>query len=117
GPVHRIAAELTGRIRLVAGAFSQDPRKSRDAGRGYGIERGRAYSSYEEMCEKERHRTDPVDFIAIVTPNHVHFPAARSALESGFHVLSDRPATATLVEAKTLQQVIERTGLLYGLTY
>jgi predicted dehydrogenase len=117
GPVHRMAAELDGSIELVAGAFSQDAEKSRQAGQTYRIDPGRAYASYQEMMERESRREDPIDFVCIVTPNHVHLPVALSAMEHGFHVMSDKPATATLKEAQTLEAAVQRTGLLYGLTF
>jgi predicted dehydrogenase len=117
GPVHRMAAELDGEIRLVAGSFSSDPAKSRLAGRTYGVADDRAYGSYEEMLKAESRRPDPIDFVSIVTPNHLHLPVARAALELGFHVVSDKPATATLEEAYKLRDVVKRTGKLYALTH
>jgi predicted dehydrogenase len=117
GPVHRMAAELDGTIELVAGAFSQDAERSRQAGVTYGISADRAYTNYEEMMERESKRQDAIDFVCIVTPNHLHLPIAVAALEHGFHVMSDKPATATLKEAQTLETVVRRTGLLYGLTF
>ena len=79
GPVHRIAAELDGKIELVAGAFSQSPERSRIAGESFRIDPARAYANYQEMMEAERRRTDPIDFVAIVTPNHLHLPVAAAA--------------------------------------
>ncbi|WP_044564472.1 Gfo/Idh/MocA family protein [Azospirillum sp. B4] len=117
GPVHRMAAELDGRIRLVAGAFSRDEGRSKAAARGYGIDPGRAYGDYRQMMAAEAVRPDGAQFVAIVTPNHLHFPVAKAALESGLHVLSDKPATATLEEAESLARVVADTGRLYGLTY
>src|ERR1700678_1294252 len=117
GPVHRMAAELDGTIELVAGAFSQDAERSRQAGVTYGVSPDRAYTNYEEMMERERKREDAIDFVCIVTPNHLHLPIAAAALEHGFHVMSDKPATATLEEAQTLAGIVRRTGLLYGLTF
>jgi predicted dehydrogenase len=117
GPVHRMAAELDGTIELVAGAFSQDAARSRQAGVTYGISADRAYTNFEEMMERESRRDDAIDFVCIVTPNHLHLPIAVAALEHGFHVMSDKPATATLQEAQTLEAVVRRTGLLYGLTF
>jgi predicted dehydrogenase len=117
GPVHRMAAELDGEIRLVAGAFSRDARRSREAGEHYGIAPERAYASYTEMFAGEQARDDAIEFVAIVTPNHLHFPVARAALETGFHVLSDKPATATHAEALALREMVRRSGKLYGLTY
>lgn len=117
GPVHRMGAELDGAIELVAGAFSQNAERSRQAGVTYGIEPDRAYASFEEMMEKESKRSDAIDFVCIVTPNHLHLPIAVAAMEHGFHVMSDKPATATLAEAQTLQAAVKRSGLLYGLTF
>ena len=96
GPVHRMAAELDGTIELVAGAFSQDAERSRRAGVTYGISPDRAYTNFEQMMEREKKRGDAMDFVCIVTPNHMHLPIAVPALEHGFHVMSDKPATATL---------------------
>jgi predicted dehydrogenase len=117
GPVHCMAAELDGAIELVAGAFSQDPERSRQAGVTYRIDPDRAYTNYQEMMDRESKRKDPIDFVCIVTPNHLHLPIAVAALEHGFHVMSDKPATANLKEAQALEAVVQRTGLLYGLTF
>lgn len=119
GGVHRIAANIDGQIELVAGAFSSDPEKSKASGEDFFIEPARAYASYEELVAKEAALPADrrIDFVSIVTPNHVHFPAAKAALEGGFHVLSDKPATFDLAEAKELAEIVEKTGLLYGLTH
>lgn len=117
GPVHRIAAELDGRIELVAGAFSQSAERSRIAGASYRIDPSRAYSDYREMLERERQRPDAIDFVAIVTPNHLHLPVAAAALEAGFPVMSDKPATATYAEVLELEKAVAKSGLPYGLTH
>lgn len=117
GPVHKMAAELDGHMRLVAGAFSQSAEKSRQAGSHYGLEPNRAYASYEEMFAKEAKRKDGIEVVSIVTPNHLHLPVARAALEAGLHVISDKPATATLAEALELEQIVTRTGKHYALTF
>jgi predicted dehydrogenase len=117
GPVHRIAAELDGKIELVAGAFSQSPERSRAAAGSYHIDPARAYADYRQMIEAEGKRADRIDFVAIVTPNHLHLPIAQSALEAGIPVMSDKPATATLDEALKLADIVAKTGLPYGLTH
>jgi predicted dehydrogenase len=117
GPVHRIAAELDGKIELVAGAFSQSPERSKAAGDAYRIEPERAYSNFKEMIEYERQRQDSIDFVAIVTPNHLHLPVAEAALKAGFPVMSDKPATATYAEVLTLEKAVAESGLPYGLTH
>ena len=109
GPVHRIAAELDGDIELVAGAFSQSPEKSRAAGESYKLDPSRAYATWQDMIETERRRPDPIDFVAIVTPNHLHLPVAEAALKAGIPVMSDKPATATYSEALSLQKTVADT--------
>ena len=117
GPVHRIAAELDGRIEMVAGAFSQSAERSRAAGASFRIDPARAYAGYTEMLEAERKRPDPIDFVVIATPNDMHLPVAKAALEAGFPVMSDKPATATYDEVLELEAAVKKSGLPYGLTH
>ncbi|HXJ57742.1 MAG TPA: Gfo/Idh/MocA family oxidoreductase [Verrucomicrobiae bacterium] len=119
GAVHRIAAALDQQIELVCGAFSSDPERSRASGADLFLPPDRCYGTFEEMIRREAKlpASQRMDFLAIVTPNHVHFPPARLALEHGFHVLSDKPATFNLAEAKKIAQLVKKTGLLYGLTH
>jgi len=119
GAVHRIAANIDGQIELVAGAFSSDPEKSKASGADFFLSPDRVYGSYQELVTKEAAlpADQRIDFVSIVTPNHVHFPAAKAALEAGFHVLSDKPATFNLAEAKELAAIVKKTGRLYGLTH
>lgn len=117
GPVHRLAAEMDGRIQMVAGAFSQSPERSREAGKRFGIDPTRTYADYNQMIATECTRPDGIDFVVIATPNHVHLPIAQAALEAGIPVMSDKPATATYAEAEVLQAVVEKSGLPYGLTH
>ena len=119
GAVHRIAANMDGQIELVCGAFSSDPEKSKASGGDLFLEPSRCYGSFEEMisAEKALPADKRMDFVSIVTPNHMHFAPAKMALENGFHVLSDKPATFSLAEAKELSEIVHATGQLYGLTH
>ena len=119
GAVHRIAAAMDQQIELVCGAFSSDPEKSRASGADFFLPAARCYGTYQEMIagEKALPADQRMDFMAIVTPNHMHFPPAKAALEAGFHVLSDKPATFDLAEAKALAEIVKKTGQLYGLTH
>ena len=117
GPVHRMAAELDGRIKMVAGAFSQSVERSREAGECYRIDPSRAYESYQAMLTSERERPDGIDFVVIATPNHLHLPVAVAALEIGFPVVSDKPATATYAEVQVLEAAVAKAGLPFALTH
>lgn len=117
GPVHRMAAELDGRIKLVAGAFSRDPEKSRAAGASWGIAPERIYESHETLVAAEAARPDGAELVAIVTPNATHFAIAKAALEAGFHVISDKPVTATLEEAQALARIAAAARGRYAVTF
>ena len=119
GGVHRMAAALDGQIELVCGAFSSDAEKSRLSGEDFFLDSDRVYGSYMEMMEKEAKRSadDRMDFISIVTPNHVHYGPAKLAMESGFHVVCDKPLCFNLEEARDLVKVVEDTGMLFALTH
>jgi predicted dehydrogenase len=119
GAVHRMAAALDGQIEPVCGAFSSDPQRSRDSGADLFLPPERCYGTFAEMmtAEAARPADERMDFVSIVTPNHLHFPAAKAALEHGFHVMSDKPATFNLAEAEELGRLLQKTGLLYGLTH
>lgn len=119
GAVHRIAARLDNQIELVAGCFSSQAGRSRAMAAELGISADRCYDSYQQLFAAEA-RLPPqqrIEFVAIVTPNHLHFPVAQAALLAGFHVLSDKPATLSLDEALQLKALVQQTGLHYGLTH
>jgi len=100
GDVHRKAASIDGMINLVCGAFSSSTEKSLASAEALGIPKERAYGSFEEMILEEAKlpEEERMDFVSIVTPNHMHFPPAKMALEHGFHVICDKPMTLTLQE-------------------
>jgi len=119
GPVHRMAAGLDGLIELVCGAFSADADKSRASGADLFLPADRCYGSWTEMLRSERALPEDrrLDFVSIVTPNHLHFPIATAALDAGFHVVCDKPMTVSLTEARTLADKVEESGLLFALTH
>ncbi len=119
GAVHRKAAALDGNIELVCGAFSSSPEKSRAAGESLGLHPHRIYGSFAEMFRKEKNLPGDMrmDFVAIVTPNHVHYAPAKMALESGFHVVLDKPMTLTVAEARKLSAIASKSKLLLALTH
>src|SRR3712207_1029456 len=64
------------------------------------------------LPEKER-----VDFVSIVTPNHMHYPVARAFAEAGFNVVLDKPMVHTSQEAEDLTRVVESSGVVFAVTY
>lgn len=119
GAVHRMAANLDGHIELVCGAFSSDAQKSKESGQSLYLPAERVYGSYAEMFEKEKLLPpgERMDFVSIVTPNHLHYEPAKMAMENGFDVVLDKPMTISLAEAKELKVIINKTGKLFCLTH
>jgi predicted dehydrogenase len=119
GSVHRIAAAMDGQIELVCGAFSADPEKSKASGQDLFLPAERVYTSYEEMFKREKAlpEGERMDCVSIVTPNHMHYPVAKMALENGFHVICDKPLSFNLKEARALEALVRKTGLVFALTH
>lgn len=119
GAVHRMAATLDGQAELVAGCFSSNAQKSKDSGSDLYLDSARVYSGIEEMAAAEAAMPEDrrLDFVSIVTPNAVHFPAAKAMLEAGFHVVCDKPMTLNLDEAFELRRIVGETGRIFALTH
>lgn len=119
GAVHRMAAALDNESELVCGAFSSDPKKSKASGEMLKLPPERVYDCYAKMIAKEKTLPEAqrMDFVSIVTPNHLHFGPADLALKNGFHVICDKPMTFNLKEALNLEQTVKKSGLVFALTH
>ncbi len=117
GAVHRIAARLDGHYELVAGALSSTPEKARRSGAALGLDPARSYADFREMARREKRRRDGIDAVAIVTPNHMHAPVAEAFLKAGIHVICDKPLTTTLKDARRLQALAVKSGLVFAVTH
>jgi len=117
GAMHRQAARLDDRYKLVASVLSSDPERSKGAGLELGLEPERAYRTVPELMETEAGREDGIDAVAIMTPNDSHYEYAVAALERGFDVICDKPMTNTLEEARSLHQKVGESGLVFCLTH
>ncbi len=115
GAVHRIASRIDDHFELVAGALSSTPEKSQASGEALGLPR--IYDDYKQMAIREARRKTGIEAVAIVTPNHVHYPAAREFLKRGIHVICDKPLTSTLPDAKKLVKAAEASDALFVLTH
>lgn len=119
GGVHRKAAALDGQIELVAGALSSRPDKARASGRDLFLADDRNHGSWQELLadELQRPAEERIDFVSIVTPNHVHYPVAQAFVDAGFHVVCDKPLVHTSVQAQALVDAVARQGTVFGVTY
>ncbi len=119
GAVHRNAAWLDGTFELVAGALSSTPDKARASGQDLGLPEDRNYGTWQEMLESEAKRPagDRIDAVSIVTPNHMHYPVAKAAVEAGFHVICDKPLVHSSQEASDLVAAVRKAGSVFAVTY
>jgi predicted dehydrogenase len=119
GRVHVTAAVLDNRAALVAGALSSDPARAKASAADYDIDPARAYGSFQEMFAAERALPSDrrIDFVSIATPNHMHFPVAKAAVEAGFHVVCDKPLTLTLAEAEELAKLVAKSPVVFAVTH
>jgi predicted dehydrogenase len=117
GAVHRIAARIDDQFELVAGALSASPDKAAASGRDLGLDPTRTYSSYKDMAIREAKLKNGIEAVAIVTPNHVHYDAAKEFLKRGIHVICDKPLTSNLADARKLKKAADESGALFVLTH
>lgn len=115
GGVHRIAARIDGAFQLVAGALSSDPQRAQASADELGLTR--SYADYRQMAQREARRSDGIEAVAIVTPNHMHAGPAIEFLKRGIHVICDKPLTATMAEAKQLAKAAQSSNALFVLTH
>ena len=119
GGVHRKAIALDAQIELVAGALSSDPAKARASGADLGLADARNHGDWQALLADELKRPagERIDFVSIVTPNHVHYPVARAFVEAGFHVVCDKPLVHTREQADALVASVAAQGTVFGVTY
>ena len=112
-----MAARLTDRWEVVAGALSSDPARAKAAAADWHLPEERCYTSFVEMAKAEAGRTDGIDAVMITTPNHLHHEAAMAFLEAGIDVLCDKPLTNEVSESEALVEATARTGRVFGVSY
>lgn len=117
GYIHRSAAQRDNMFRLVAGAFDIDPERGIAFGKDLGVEPDRCYPDYKTMFEKEAAREDGIEAVSIATPNSTHYAITKAALETGFHVVCEKPLCFTYEECEELVALAKEKGLVVGVTY
>ncbi len=118
GAVHRLAARMDDHYEFVAGALSSDAARSKASGEELGLAPDRIYGDFREMAKAEAKRADGIEAVSIVTPNHMHFPAAKAFIEAGIHVICDKPLSLNLKEALALEKLLAKNkNVIFALTH
>ena len=117
GEMHRAAARLDDRYRIVAAALSSDAERGRAAALRIGVPAERAYGSGAELIEGEAARADGADVVAIMTPNDTHREYSIAALKRGFDVICDKPLANSLDDALAVVRAVRQAGRVFALTH
>jgi predicted dehydrogenase len=119
GAVHRRAAIADGFTEFVAGALSSDPGKAKLSGEDLLLTPRRNYGSWQEMLDQESKLPDGerIDYVSIVTPNHVHFEPALAFAQAGINVVLDKPMVHTSEQAQKLIEAVEQHNVVFGVTH
>lgn len=117
GETHRVALHVDGLYDLVAGVLSIDPAIALASARAELIDPERAYTGFREMAAAEARREDGIDAVVIATPPQTHLEIARAFLESGIHVICEKPMTSTLAEARQLTEQVQASERRFLLTH
>jgi predicted dehydrogenase len=117
GAVHRIAARLDDCYELVAASLSSNAERAAASAAGLRLDPARSYADYRDMARAEAARTDGIDAVAIVTPNHLHAPMATAFLEAGIHVICDKPLAISLAEGTALAALARARNKVFALTH
>lgn len=72
----------------------------------------RAYADYADMLATER-----LDGVCIATPNRLHAPMARAALQRGLHVMCEKPLTLDTAEARDLLALARAAGVTHATNF
>lgn len=108
GPVH---VEALKRLNIpVTGILGVDEAESKRAAASLALPK--AYGSYEEVL------SDPdVTSVHIATPNRLHFPMAKQAIEAGKHVFCEKPLAMTSAESGELVELAKKAGVAAAVNY
>lgn len=119
GDAHRRASRICNDFELVGGVFSSDFDKSKQFAQIEGIDASRCYIDVDELIQSELARPleERMMIISIVTPNALHFPTAKKLLESGFHLICEKPMTLNVEEAEELEALVVKNKLTFALAH
>ena len=104
GPAHIEALRRIPGIEVVAISHHTKEKAETKAGQ---LRIPKAYTDFYEMIEREA-----LDAVHICTPNHLHYPMAKAALEKGIHVICEKPLAIKLVEAQELVDLAAKAALV-----
>lgn len=119
GGLHRIAASMFDSYEFCGGVFNTKYEDSLQFAKQLGISTSQVYPDLETLIAKELKlpESERMQVVSVLTPNFLHFSMAKRLLESGFHVICEKPMTMTYDEALELQEIQQKSNALFALTH
>ena len=88
------------------------PERAEKAAKEFGTEGAKAYTDYKELL-----RDESIDVVHVCTPNRSHSFITVDALESGKHVMCEKPMAINSAEARKMLNAAKRTGKKLSIGY
>lgn len=108
GPAHIEGLRRNGYTVLGLAESSGDVAREKAAQLGI----PRAYGDFSGML------ADPdIDVVHLATPNVLHYPYAKAALEAGKHVICEKPLAMNAQESAELVRLAQETGLVNAVNF
>jgi len=119
GVLHRIASSMFDNFQIVGGVFNPVWEDNIGFAKQIGLPTNRIYKDFDTLITEELKlpMEERIQVISVLTPNFLHFPMAKKLLESGFHVICEKPMTTTYEEAKILKDTLAGKDLVFAVTY
>jgi len=119
GIVHRVAASMGDDCELVGGVFSEHEVKCLEFAAVLGLDPARAYATLDALIvgETALPAGERMSLVTIATPNYLHYTMARKLVQSGFHVICEKPVTLTATEAQALATDVAQAGTVFALAH
>ncbi|GAA0394762.1 Gfo/Idh/MocA family oxidoreductase [Paenibacillus motobuensis] len=81
------------------------PERAEEAAAKFGTPEAKIYTDYKEMLAEEQ-----LDIVHVLTPNDSHADISIVALESGHHVMCEKPMAKTAADARRMVEAAKRSG-------
>ncbi|WOC40548.1 Gfo/Idh/MocA family oxidoreductase [Polaribacter sp. HL-MS24] len=119
GVLHRVASSMYDTYEVIGGVFNPNWEENIGFANKIGLPINRIYRDFDTLIEKELQlpESERMQVVSILTPNFLHFSMAKKLLESGFHVICEKPMTTTFEEAVILKETLQKAKTVFAVTY
>lgn len=115
---HQKAIHMDGTRRVVAAALRSNPQAALQDAANWAFPI-RGHATYEEMIDAQKSlpESERLDYVVVVTPNHMHFAPSLKAVEAGIPVFCEKPLTLNHEEARQLAEAVARHKVPFAVAH